>query len=96
MKKVIVNKDGKTYECTVVEKSARRSASKSIYNFLDGAEKVAVAVSQINKILRGCDKAQKKRLKKYGKLDKKTGMLVLDRCKPLARATTVKRRKLGN
>ena len=96
MKKVIVNKDGKTYECTVVEKGARRSASQSIYNFLNGAEKVAVAVSQINKILRGCDKAQKKRLKKYGKLNKKTGMLVLSRCKPLARASTVKRRKIGD
>ena len=96
MKKVIVNKDGKTYECTVVEKGARRSASQSIYNFLDGAEKVAVAVSQINKILRGCDKAQKKRLKKYGKLNKKTGTLVLSRCKPLARASTVKRRKIGD
>ena len=94
MKKIIVKKDGKTYECTVVQKGERRSASQSIYNFLSGAEKVAVAVSQINKILRGCDKARKKRLKKYGKLNKKTGVLVLSRCKPLSRATVLKHNKL--
>ena len=94
MKKVIIKKDGKIYECTVVEKGKRRSASQSIYNFLDGAEKVAIAVSQISKILQGYDKAQKKRLKKYGKLNKKTGVLVLSKCKPLARAVTVKRRKI--
>ena len=94
MKKVIINKDGKIYECTVVEKGKRRSASQSIYNFLDGAEKVAIAVSQISKILQGCDKVEKRRLKKYGKLNPKTGMLVLGRCKPLSRAVTVKRRKI--
>ena len=96
MKKVIVNKDGKLYECTVVEKNERRSASNSIYNFLNGAEKVAVAVSQINKILRVCDKVQKKRLKRYGKLNPKTGMLTLDRCQSLKQAAAVKRRKIGD
>ena len=93
MKKLIINKDGKTYECTVAEKGKRRSASQSIYNFLDGAEKVATVVSQISKILQGCDKAEKRRLRKYGKLNPKTGLLVLDRCKPLSRAVAIKHRK---
>lgn len=93
MKKIIVRKDGKTYECTVVEKGEHRSATKRIYNFLNGVEKVAIAASQINKILKSCDKAHKKRLKKYGKLNKKTGMFVLSRCKSLPRASALKRRK---
>lgn len=94
MKRVIVKKDGKTYECTVVERSDRPSASQKIYKFLSGAEKVAIAASQISKILKSCDKAHKKRLKKYGKLNKKTGVLVLSRCKALHRATALKRRKI--
>ena len=94
MKRVIVKKDGKTYECTVMEKGDRASASKKIYKFLSSAERVAVALSQINKILKSCDKAHKKRLKKYGKLNKKTGVLVLSRCKSLSRSTALKHRKI--
>ena len=48
-----------------------------IYNALDVAEKIAVKLAQINGILKKAAKKKKKKNKKLGKVDKKTGTLIL-------------------
>lgn len=48
-----------------------------IYNALNTAEKIAVKLAQINQILKKAAKKKKKKNKKLGKVDKKTGTLIL-------------------
>ena len=50
---------------------------EKIYNALELAEKVAVKLAQINQILKKAKKKKKKKNKKLGKVDKKTGTLIL-------------------
>lgn len=45
-----------------------------IYNLLNTAERISVKLAQINQILK---KSKKKKIKKLGKVDKKTGTLIL-------------------
>ena len=97
--KIIVNKDGQLYECTVIPhqpKKKKGSVKRTVCKILDAAEIIASTLAQINRIIKHYEKINQKRLEKFGKVDKKTGMLVLDRCKPLARASAVKRRKIGD
>ena len=48
-----------------------------IYNALNTAEKIAVKVAQIHQIFKKSAKKKKKKNKKLGKVDKKTGTLIL-------------------
>ena len=48
-----------------------------IYNVLNTAEKIAVKAAQIHQILKKSAKKKKKKNKKLGKVDKKTGTLIL-------------------
>lgn len=48
-----------------------------IYNALNTAEKIAVKLAQIHQILKKSAKKKKKKNKKLGKIDKKTGTLIL-------------------
>lgn len=51
--------------------------NEKIYNALEIAEKIAVKLAQINQILKKAKKKRKKKNKKLGKVDKKTGTLIL-------------------
>lgn len=86
--KIIVKKGDKYYECTVVSLKKKPTAAKTIYTVLDVAQKAAVVLTEVVKIARICEK---QRLKKYGKIDKKSGMLILKKEKSLKHASSVKR-----
>ena len=59
------------------EQKKRPDIETRIYNALNTAEKVAVKLAQINQILKKSKKKKKKKNKKLGKIDKKTGTLIL-------------------
>ncbi len=78
--KVIVNKGGKYYECTILtykKEKKRPDIGGAIYNALNTAEIIAVKLAQINQVIKKYEKTKKKKLKKFGKVDKKTGTLIL-------------------
>ncbi len=52
-----------------------------IYNFLNTLEKISVKLAQINEIRKKSAKKKKKKIKKFGKVDKKTGTLILKKQK---------------
>ena len=56
------------------EQKKRPDIETRIYNALNTAEKIAVKLAQINQILK---KSRKKNNKKLGKVDKRTGTLIL-------------------
>lgn len=55
----------------------KTDVSEKIYNFLDKAEKIAIKLAKINASIKKSKKKKKKKSKKYGKINKKTGALVL-------------------
>lgn len=55
----------------------KKITEEKIYNVLNTAEKIAVKLAQINQILKKSAKKKKKKNKKLGKVDKKTGTLIL-------------------
>lgn len=62
-------------ECNCpTEKKEKVDVETKIYNLLNTAERISVKLAQINQILK---KAKKKKVKKLGKIDKKTGTLIL-------------------
>ena len=63
---------------------------EKIYNALNTAEKIAVKLAQINQILK---KSSKKKNKKLGKIDKKTGTLILKGQKKAKASPPLKRYK---
>ncbi len=70
--------------CECVNKSVKKErpdAETRIYNVLNTAEKIAVKLAQINQILKKSKKKKKKKNKKLGKIDKKTGTLILKKQK---------------
>ena len=64
-----------------------------IYNVLNTAERIAVKLAQINQILKKSAKKKKKKNKKLGKVDKKTGTLILKGQKKQKSAKAQKRYK---
>lgn len=74
----------------VSEQKKRPDIETRIYNALNAAEKVAVKLAQINQILKKSKKKKKKKDKKLGKIDKKTGTLILKKQK---KAKLIKRHK---
>lgn len=94
--KIIVEKDGKFYECTVLtykKEKKKRDIGRTIYSFLNSVEIVAVKLAQINKVFKLYEKMKKKKLKKFGKVDKKTGTLILKGVKRQKVAPALKRYK---
>jgi len=65
--------------CTHVDVTKKSSpgAEERIYNALNTAEKIAIKLEQINQIIKKSKKKKKKKNKKLGKIDKKTGTLIL-------------------
>lgn len=58
-------------------KEKKPDIEERIYNALNTAEKIAVKAAQIQQIIRKSAKKKKKKNKKLGKIDKKTGTLIL-------------------
>ena len=70
----------KEEKITARKSEARREkpdVETRIYNALNTAEKIAVKLAQIHQILKKSSKKKKKKNKKLGKIDKKTGTLIL-------------------
>ena len=65
--------------------------SEKIYNALEIAEKIAIKLAQINIILKKAKKKRRKKNKKLGKIDKKTGTLILKKTKKIKSAKALKR-----
>lgn len=59
------------------KKEEKPDIEERIYNALNTAEKIAVKAAQIHQILKKSAKKKKKKNKKLGKVDKKTGTLIL-------------------
>ncbi len=74
-------------------KKERPDVETRIYNALNTAEKIAVKLAQINQILKKSKKKKKKKNKKLGKIDKKTGTLILKKQK---KSKMIKRHKNTN
>ena len=72
------------------EQKKRPDIETRIYNALNTAEKIAVKLAQINQILK---KSKKKKNKKLGKVDKRTGTLILKGQKKQKNAKALKRHK---
>ena len=64
-----------------------------IYNALNVAEKIAVKLAQMNQVRKKNAKKKKKKVKKLGKVDKKTGTLILKGQKKEKKAKTMGRYK---
>jgi hypothetical protein len=79
--------------CTVDTPSEIKEVdvNEKIYNALEMAEKIAVKLAQINQILKKAKKKKKKKNKKLGKVDKKTGTLILKKEKKEKNAKPLKR-----
>ena len=78
-------------ECNCpTEKKEKVDAETKIYNLLNTAERISVKLAQINQILK---KAKKKKFKKLGKVDKKTGTLILKGQKKAKKAKSLTRYK---
>ena len=72
------------------EQGQKTDAEAVIYNILNTAERISVKLAQINQILK---KAKKKKVKKLGKVDKKTGTLILKGQKKAKKAKAMGRYK---
>lgn len=74
-----MKKDKEIIESKETEKKEDKKPDiqAKIYNALNTAEVIAVKLAQINQILKKSAKKKKKKNKKLGKVDKKTGTLIL-------------------
>jgi len=90
-KKVTTNDCSVCEDCPKVKKEVE--VEEKIYNFLNTAEKISVKLAQINQILKKSAKKKKKKNKKLGKIDKKTGTLILKGQKKQKAAKPLKRYK---
>ena len=62
---------------TSAKKESKPDIEERIYNILNVAEKIAVKAAQIHHIIKKSAKKKKQKNKKLGKIDKKTGTLIL-------------------
>ena len=74
-------------------KKSKPSIEERIYNILNTAEIIAVKLAQINQIIKKAKKKRKKKNQKLGKIDKKTGTLILKKNTRIQKATAQKRYK---
>lgn len=75
------------------KKEKKPDIEERIYNVLNTAEKIAVKAAQIHQILKKSAKKKKKKNKKLGKVDKKTGTLILKKEKVQKKQKAMKRYK---
>ena len=75
------------------QKKRKPDIEERIYNILNTAEKIAVKLAQINQIIKKAKKKRKKKNQKLGKVDKKTGTLILKKEQKQPRAKMEKRNK---
>ena len=78
---------------TKPKKEKKPDVEERIYNILNTAEKIAVKLAQINQIIKKATKKRKKKNQKLGKVDKKTGTLILKKEQKQPRAKMEKRNK---
>ena len=78
---------------TTNQKEHKIDTEERIYNILNTAEKIAVKLAQINQIIKKAKKKRKKKNAKLGKVDKKTGTLILKKEQKQPRAKMEKRYK---
>ena len=71
----------------------KKDAEDRIYDALDVAEKIAVKLAKINQLIKKEKKKKKKKAKKLGKIDKKTGTLILKKEKKQKKGKALKRYK---
>lgn len=55
----------------------KKTFDERIYNALDVAERIAVRLAQINQIVKKEKKKKRRKNKRLGKVDKKTGTIIL-------------------
>ncbi|MBE6646891.1 MAG: hypothetical protein E7611_04515 [Ruminococcaceae bacterium] len=75
------------------EEKKKPDVEQRIYNALNTAERIAVKAAQIHQILKKSAKKKKKKNKKLGKVDKKTGTLILKKEKKQKAQKAMKRYK---
>ena len=75
------------------KKEKKSDIEERIYNALNTAEKIAVKAAQIHQILKKSAKKKKKKNKKLGKVDKKTGTLILKKEKKKKKLKPYKTKK---
>ena len=93
-KKVTTESEDNTAEVSAnSEKNKKPDVEERIYNVLNTAEKIAVKAAQIHQILKKSAKKKKKKNKKLGKIDKKTGTLILKKEKKQKKQKAMKRYK---
>ena len=63
------------------DKKSSPDIEERIYRFLDAAEKIAIKLAALNKKRKAAAKKQLKKDKKIGKIDKRTGALILKKQK---------------
>lgn len=66
----------------------KRDLSDKIYSLLDSAERFAIKLAAINQVVRKHRKKKKKKSKRYGKINKKSGAIMLK--KKVKKAKTAK------
>ena len=64
-------------QCENRSVAEKKTVDERIYNALDVAEKIAVKLAQINQIIKKEKKKKRRKNKKLGKVDKKTGTIIL-------------------
>ena len=91
--KFLLKFNGDLYECTVLNFKQKKKPSLlgRVYGVVRTTEKIAVSLSHLNRLRKKCEKARLKRLKKYGTVDKKTGILTYAKLPTLKPATRLKR-----
>ena len=93
-KKVMAESEANSYEVSARSgKKKKPDVEERIYNVLNTAEKIAVKAAQIHQILKKSAKKKKKKNKKLGKIDKKTGTLILKKEKKQKKQKAMKRYK---
>ena len=88
--------DSPECECpasTSEQEKHKPDIEERIYKILDVAERIAVKLAQINQIIKKAKLKKHKRNQKLGKIDKKTGTLILKKEKKQPKAKMEKRYK---
>ncbi len=96
--KVVISAKTDALDAEISVESAEKKEKKPdievrIYKILNTAEKIAVKAAQIHQILKKSAKKKKKKNKKLGKVDKKTGTLILKKEKKEKMQKPMKRYK---
>ena len=90
--RIFIERDGKLRECIVLTpKKKKPTLGGTIYNILNTAELISVKLAQLNQLRKSIKKMKKKKLKKFGRVDKKTGNLILRGGARMKSAKKVKR-----